>query len=91
MGKKTAGDDARELLFNSESEREAHAAAVQALLAPNEALLTNDELIAQELRNQAEFQAEWHGTAAARAVASRSFGTAQINAFRSASSLNAFG
>lgn len=39
MAKKSADDAARELLFGSESEREAHAMAVQALLARN-ALLT---------------------------------------------------
>jgi ribosome-binding protein aMBF1 (putative translation factor) len=69
MGKKTADDVARELLSTTASEREAHAAAVQALLARNEALLTNDEMIARDLRDQADFQAEWHRTAAARAVA----------------------
>ena len=39
MVKKTADDAARELLFRSDSDREAHAMAVQALLARN-ALLT---------------------------------------------------
>jgi DNA-binding phage protein len=39
MAKKTADDAARELLFKSESERDAHAMAVQSLLARN-ALLT---------------------------------------------------
>ena len=39
MAKKTADDAARKLLFKSEDEREAHAMAVQALLARN-ALLT---------------------------------------------------
>lgn len=51
------------------SEREAHAAAVHALLARNEALLPNAELVAQELRSEAEFQAEWQRTAWGRALA----------------------
>lgn len=50
MVKKTVDDAARELLLATESEREAHAIAVQALLARNASLRTNDELVDDELR-----------------------------------------
>ena len=43
MAKKTADDAARELLFRSDSDREAHAMAVQALLARNARLSDSDE------------------------------------------------
>jgi ribosome-binding protein aMBF1 (putative translation factor) len=69
MGEKTPDNAARELLFTTTSEREAHARAVQALLARNASLRTNDELIAEELRIDPRFRDEWERTGLARAVA----------------------
>ncbi|HTX11717.1 MAG TPA: helix-turn-helix transcriptional regulator [Solirubrobacteraceae bacterium] len=69
MGEKTADEQARELLFTTRGEREAHAAAMQALLAGNTALRTNDELITEQLRVDSEFRAEWERTALGRAAA----------------------
>jgi ribosome-binding protein aMBF1 (putative translation factor) len=68
MGKKTTGDTARDLLLTG-SEREAHAEAVQALLARNASMRTNDELIEDELRADPAFRGEWKRTALGRAVA----------------------
>lgn len=69
MGEQTADDVARELLLSAAFEREAHAAAVQALLARNQALRMNNELIAEQVRSDPAFRAEWERTAPARAVA----------------------
>jgi ribosome-binding protein aMBF1 (putative translation factor) len=69
MGEKTADDAARQLLLATKAEREAHGSAVQALLARNESLRTNDELIDYELRADPDFRAEWEHTALGRAVA----------------------
>lgn len=66
MGKRTADDAARALLFTTTSEREA---AVQALLARNAPFRTNDELIAEELRTDAGFRDEWQRTTPGRVVA----------------------
>jgi ribosome-binding protein aMBF1 (putative translation factor) len=68
MGKKTADDVARELLFATKSERDAHAVAVQALLVRNASFRTNDELIEEQLRADPAFRSEWRRTALARAV-----------------------
>lgn len=69
MVKKTADDAARELLFATERDREAHAAALEALLARNASLRTNDELVDGELRADPDFHAEWDHTALGRAAA----------------------
>lgn len=69
MGEKTADDMARELLLTTTIEREAHARAMQALLSRNTSLRTNDELIAEQLRLDPEFRAEWERTALGRAAA----------------------
>lgn len=63
MGGKAADDKARELLFTTTREREAHTGAMQALLAHNTSLRTNDELITEQLRLDPEFRAEWERTA----------------------------
>lgn len=64
MAKKTADDAARELLFRTTAEREAHARAVQEVLARNASMRTNDDLIEEELRNDPAFRAEWQRTVA---------------------------
>jgi DNA-binding XRE family transcriptional regulator len=69
MAEKTADDMARELLLTITIEREAHARAMQALLSRNTSLRTNDELIAEQLRLDPEFRAEWERTALGRAAA----------------------
>lgn len=69
MGERAADDKARELLLTTTREREAHARAVQALLARNTLLRTNDELITEQLRLDPEFRAEWERTALGRAAA----------------------
>jgi DNA-binding XRE family transcriptional regulator len=69
MGGKAADDRARELLLTTRREREAHAGAMQALLARNTSLRTNDELITEQLRLDPEFRAEWERTALGRAAA----------------------
>lgn len=69
MAETTADDAARELLFTNASEREAHAVAVQALLARNASLRTNDELIEEELRADPALRSEWTQTALGRAMA----------------------
>jgi ribosome-binding protein aMBF1 (putative translation factor) len=69
MGEQTADDIARELLLSAASDRGAHDAAVQELVARNASLRTNDELIAEQLRSDPAFRAEWERTAPARAVA----------------------
>ena len=69
MGGKAADDRARELLLTTTREREAHAGAMQALLARNTSLRTNDELITEQLRLDPEFRAEWERTALGRAAA----------------------
>jgi ribosome-binding protein aMBF1 (putative translation factor) len=69
MGEKTADEAARELLLTTTSDREAHAVAVQALLARNASSRRNDELIAEELLSDPGFRDEWVRTALARTVA----------------------
>jgi ribosome-binding protein aMBF1 (putative translation factor) len=69
MGEKTADDVARELLFPTAGDQEAHAVSVQELLVRNESLRTNDELIAEQLRSDPAFRAEWERTALGRSVA----------------------
>lgn len=69
MGEKIPDDVARELLFTTTGEREAHGTAVQAMLARNASLWTNDELIAEELATNAGFRDEWQRTALGRTVA----------------------
>lgn len=69
MGKKAADDKARELLFTTRREREAHTGAMEALLAHNTSLRTNDELITEQLRLDPEFRAEWERTALGRVAA----------------------
>lgn len=63
MGETTADDMARELPLTTTREREADAAATQALLARNTSLRRNDELITQQLSLDPEFRAEWERTA----------------------------
>lgn len=50
---------------------------------------TNDQLIAEQLRTDPEFRAEWERTVLARAAASRSSAIARSTIFRSASSVSA--
>jgi DNA-binding XRE family transcriptional regulator len=69
MGEKAADDKAREALFTTRREREAHAGAMPALLARNRSLRTNDELITERLRLDPVFRAEWERTALGRAAA----------------------
>lgn len=69
MAKKRADDAARGLLFTTESERQAHALAVESLLARNASMRTNDEVIEEALRTDPEFRAEWGRTARGRTVA----------------------
>lgn len=69
MAEKTSERAARELLISTAGERDAHAAAIQALLAHNASLRTNDELMAEQLRNNPQFRDEWQRTARARALA----------------------
>ena len=69
MGAKAADGRARELLLTTRREREAHAGTMQALLARNTSLRTNDELITEQLRLDPGFRAEWERTALRRAAA----------------------
>jgi ribosome-binding protein aMBF1 (putative translation factor) len=69
MDENAADDTARELLLTTTREREAHAGAMHALLARNESLRTNDELITEQFRLDPEFRAEWERTALGRAAA----------------------
>ena len=69
VGKKSADDVARELLFTDPSERQAHRRAVQQVLARNASMRTNDELIEEQCRIDPAFRAEWERTAVPRSVA----------------------
>ena len=69
MGDTTSDEIARGLLFTTERERQAHAVAVESLLARNASMRTNAEVIDEALRKDPAFRAEWERTAVARAVA----------------------
>jgi len=58
MGKETGDDAARQWLLATKTEREAHGSALQALLARNASLRTNDEVLNYELRADPDFRAE---------------------------------
>lgn len=84
MAKQTADDAARELLFRTESEREAHAMAVQALLARNalltalETARTEQGLTKAELASRAGLEA----SSVRRLLTSKTANPTTENAFR---------
>jgi DNA-binding phage protein len=84
MAKKTADDAARELLFKSESDREAHAMAVQALLARNALLTTLETARAEQGLTKAGLAARagLEASSVRRLLTSKTANPTTENAFR---------
>jgi DNA-binding phage protein len=84
MAKKTADDAARELLFRSESEREVHAMAVQALLARNALLTALETARAEQGLTKAELAARagLEASSVRRLLTSKTANPTTENAFR---------
>jgi ribosome-binding protein aMBF1 (putative translation factor) len=84
MAKKTADDAARELLLKSESEREAHAMAVQALLARNALLTALETARAEQGLTKAELAARagLEPSSVRRLLTSKTANPTTENAFR---------
>jgi DNA-binding phage protein len=84
MAKKTADNAARELLFRNESEREAHAMAVQALLARNALLTTLETARAEQGLTKAELasRAGLEASSVRRLLTSKTANPTTENAFR---------
>jgi ribosome-binding protein aMBF1 (putative translation factor) len=84
MAKKTADDTARELLFKSASDREAHAMALQALLARNALLTTLETARAEQGLTKAELatRAGLEASSVRRLLTSKTANPTTENAFR---------
>ena len=84
MAKKTADDAARKLLFKSEDEREAHAMAVQALLARNALLTALETARAEQGLTKAELasRAGLEASSVRRLLTSKTANPTTENAFR---------
>ena len=84
MAKKTADDAARELLFRSDSDREAHAMAVQALLARNALLTALETARAEQGLTKAELAARagLEASSVRRLLTSKTATPTTENAFR---------
>ncbi len=84
MAKKTANDAARDLLFASEIEREAHAMTVQALLARNAMLTALETARAEQGLTKAELasRAGLEASSVRRLLTSKTANPTTENAFR---------
>ena len=84
MPKKTADDAARELLFNSDTARENHAMAVQALLARNALLTALETARAEQGLTKAELasRAGLEASSVRRLLTSKTANPTTENAFR---------